>query len=138
MTTEQTKPQRSGLELWEFAYSVFLRILAIFFIIFSLQVWMQAIGVSSQPEMRFDTMASHWKIATAMLCVLHPVTALGLWGLFSWGIAVWLINILVQLNMYLLFSALYGFDKTTVIFHGFCFAVFAIFQLSLRFTNNKS
>ncbi len=136
--SESANPSRSTLELWEFAYSIFLRLLAVYFVISTIQVWMLAIGVSSDPQMRFDTMPFHWRMAVASLCVLHPMAALGLWGLFSWGIALWLINILVQLNMYIIFRPLFGFDQQVVIFHAVSFLIFTIFQLSLRFTNNKT
>ena len=137
MTSEEIKTARTGLELWEFAYTVFLRLLALFFLALTMQVWMQAIGIAPGSETGFDKMPFHWRLAISALCVLHPLTALGLWGLFSWGIAVWLINVLTQLSMYLLFATHYGFDQMAVIFHIICLAIFAIFQLSLRFTNNK-
>ena len=137
MTTETIKQSRSWHELWEIAYSGFLRLLAIFFIVFTFQIWMKAIGIASDPNVHFATMEPHWRSIVAALCVLHPLTALGLWGLFSWGIAVWLLNVLIQMSMYLLFSNLYGYDQIIVIFHAVCLGIFVIFQLALRITNNK-
>ena len=138
MTSNSSEKTRSGLELWELAYSVFLRILALLFIVFSVQAWMLAIGMSGDGDIRFDTMNTQWRLAIAALCVLHPVTALGLWGLFSWGVAVWLIDILVQLSMHLIFYQLFGINQLLVVFHIVSFAIFVIFQLSLRLTNNNS
>lgn len=129
---------RTRHEMWEFAYFAFLRVLALFFIVLTIQIWMLAIGLSSDPDLRFDTMPSHWRLVVAILGILHPVTTLGLWGLFSWGIAVWLMNIAVQLTMHLAFAGRYGYDRNLVIFHLVCFAIFVIFQLAMRFTLNKS
>ncbi len=99
---------------------------------------MHAIGLMGGVGAGFDTMPVHWRWIIAIQCVLHPLTALGLWGLFSWGIAVWLINVIMQMVMYLMFSDLYGFDQTLVIFHLVTFAMFVIFQIALRFTDNKA
>lgn len=137
MTSSKATNSLRGLQLWEFAYSAFLRLLALFFLLFTFQIWIQAIGVSGDANFRFDTMETHWRFVVAAMCVLHPVTALGLWGLFPWGIAVWLIDVLLQMSMYLVFSTLFGFDQTLVIFHAVCFLIFIIFQLALRFTHNK-
>ncbi len=140
--TIEEKPEpgvpRVGRPLWEFFYSAFLRVLAVFFLVATIQVWMQAIGISSDPQLRFDTMATHWRLAIAVLCVLHPITALGLWGLFSWGVVVWLIGILVQINMYLIFSNLYGSDNLLILFHLICFLIFVIFQIAMRIIDNKA
>ncbi len=138
MTTETIKQPRSWHQIWEIAYSGFLRLLAMFFIVFTFQIWMKAIGISGDPNVHFATMEPHWRSIIAALCVLHPLTALGLWGLFSWGVAVWLLNVLIQMSMHLLFANLYGFDRNAVIFHAVCLGIFVIFQLALRITNNKS
>ncbi|MCF6321757.1 MAG: DUF6163 family protein [Rhizobiaceae bacterium] len=134
-----TKPaNRSGHDLWLFGYHAFVRLIALFYIVFTIQVWMHAIGLMGQSGMGFDTMPVHWRWIIATQCVLHPLTALGLWGLFSWGIAVWLINVAIQMVMYLLFSDLFGFEQTLVIFHVVTFVMFVIFQIALRVTDNKA
>ncbi|MCP4072412.1 MAG: hypothetical protein GY742_11825 [Hyphomicrobiales bacterium] len=135
MTTELSQT-RNSYEIWNFAYHVFLRLLALFFIIQTIQVWMKAIGISAIDQAGFDTMPSHWRLVIAALCVLHPVTALGLWGLFAWGIAVWLLAVLVQLAMHLPFASLFGASQLLVVFHATCLIIFIIFQLALRFTTN--
>jgi hypothetical protein len=122
---------------WKVAYHLFLRLLALFFIIFTLQSWMRAIGISGAGSPGFDTMPAYWRMAIAALCILHPVTALGLWGLFAWGIAVWLISIIVQLAMHLVFTDLYGPDQTLVIFHISSFAIFIIFHIAIRIAANR-
>ena len=136
MTTDLAKSGIS-LEKWEFSYHTYLRLLAIFFIIFTIQTWMRAIGISAEGELGFDKMPTYWRIAIAALCVLHPMTALGLWGLFAWGIAVWLIGIFIQLTMHLAFPALFGAQTTLVILHITSLAIFIIFQIAIRFAANR-
>ena len=136
MTTEFSQT-RDSHETWKIAYHVFLRLLALFFMVMAIQVWMKAIGISGVDQVGFDTMPSHWRFVIAALCVLHPVTALGLWGLFTWGVAVWLLAVLVQLAMHLPFASLFGPSQLLVVFHATCLTVFIIFQLALRFTTNR-
>ena len=119
------------------AYYTFLRVIALFFVVFTIQTWMRAIGISGTGDLGFDTMPNYWRLAIAALCVLHPMTALGLWGLFAWGIAVWLISIVVELTMYLGFSILFGFDPLLAYFHIAGFVIFIIFQIALRISANR-
>jgi hypothetical protein len=138
LMTTAPPPTRTRHEIWEFAYNTFLRLLSIFFIIFAIQAWMKAIGISGTEAIGFDNMPVHWRFAIAALCVLHPVTALGLWCLLHWGVALWLINIFVQSSMYLVFSDLYGYEQNLIIFHICSFGIFSIFHLTLRYTTNRS
>jgi hypothetical protein len=136
MSTEFTQT-RNNLETWKLAYHIYLRLLALFFIILTIQVWMKAIGISGVDQLGFDKMPTHWRFAIAALCVIHPVTVLGLWGLFAWGIAVWLLAVLVQLAMHVVFVSLYQADQILVIFHLTCLVLFIIFQVALRIAANR-
>ena len=133
--TQSSATASNSAESWHKAYDIYMRALALFFVIFTIQTWMKAIGISG--DAGFDTMPTHWRLAIAALCILHPVTALGLWGLFAWGIAVWLISIFVQLAMHLAFASLYGPDQILVIFHVTSFAIFIIFQIAMRISANR-
>ena len=134
MTQTSSTPINSA-EIWHRYYDIFMRLLALFFVIFTIQTWMKAIGISG--DAGFDTMPTYWRTAIAALCILHPVTALGLWGLFAWGIAVWLISIFVQLVMHLAFTSLYGPDQILVVFHATSFGIFIIFQIAMRISANR-
>ena len=134
ITDTDTTPD---IHSWELANNSFLRLFAAFFIILTIQSWMQAIGISATSPTGFDTMPNHWRFAIAALCVLHPMTALGLWGLFAWGIAVWLLAILVQVTMHLAFPDLYGPNNLLIIFHFICLAIFLILKIAIHITINK-
>ena len=133
--TQTSTTARNSAESWHKAYDIYMRLLALFFVIFTIQTWMKAIGISG--DVGFDTMPAYWRLAIAALCILHPVTALGLWGLFAWGIAVWLISIFVQLIMHLVFTSLYGPDQILVVFHATSFVIFIIFQIAMRISANR-
>ncbi len=96
--------------------NLFLRILALIFIGFAIKYWLVVVGVLD-PEIRFDTMSNHWKVASTFLSVFYPIAALGLWGLYRWGIVIWFLTASVELVMHLLYPQLYGQFEALVIFH---------------------
>ena len=128
----------SPRNVWAWGQVIFLRILAMFFLVLAIQYWMRAVGIYGDGSIRFDTMPTHWRVAISALAILHPVTALGLWGLFSWGIAVWLINLAIQVVMHVGFAGNFGSEPLLMSFHLTCFAVFVIMHIALRVTANKS
>ncbi len=119
------------------AYLLFLRIVALFMLAMAIQYWMRLTGVFSGPDMRFDLMAQHWRLASASLAVLAPVAALGLWGQLPWGIVVWLLVVAVELTMFAGFPELFGADLPRVAFHAGCLTLFVGFRLAMRFMPNK-
>lgn len=124
---------QNTLQSWDLANTIFLRIVAICFMVFAAQYWMQLSGISNSGIMRFDLLPSPWKVAAVTLAILHPITALGLWGLFSWGIAIWTINIAVQVLMHGFFPEVFGANVLLLVFHGVTFASFVIFQIALHY-----
>ncbi len=134
MTATQTADH---FDLLEFLYVVFLRIMALFFLGFALQYWLRLIGFWEGPQFQFDTMSTAWKAAAATLAVLHPVTALAVWGLFSWGAVVWFVAIVLETAMFAGFPGIFGDNMELVIFHWGCFGLFALIQLVKLFRNRR-
>jgi len=114
--------------LFETAFNWFIRLLAIAFVGFTLMSWVRVIGYFPGSEYRFDTMSEHWKIAGAILAVLHPVAAVGLWTLLPWGQVVWALAIAIEVSMYTWFSSLFGTNPLLVYFHLACIAVYVSYQ----------
>jgi len=121
----------------ELAHVLLLRCLALFFVFFALQYWLRLIGFYEGPDYQFDTMATHWKLVAPVLAVLHPVTALGLWGLFSWGPVIWFVTIAIEVTMYTYFPDLFGDNRGLLIFHTISVALFVILFALQRFIANK-
>ena len=69
------------------------------------------------PAVRFDTMESHWKVAATFFSVFYPIAALGLWGLFRWGIVIWFFAASFELVMHLVYPQLFGDYYSLVVFH---------------------
>jgi hypothetical protein len=98
-------------------YRIYLRVIALFLILFAIQYWMRLTGFFDGADFRFDTMQPHWRYAGSALAVLLPVAALGLWGGYSWGVVLWLIASLIELLMYLWFRDLFGTQILRSLFH---------------------
>jgi hypothetical protein len=96
--------------------NLFLRIVAIALIGFAIRYWLLLIGILD-PAVRFDTMESHWKVAATFFSVFYPIAALGLWGLFRWGIVIWFFAASFELVMHLVYPQLFGDYYSLVIFH---------------------
>lgn len=115
----------------------FYRLISLFLIVFALFYWADAIGISSNTSARFDLMPEHWQLVTTILCVLMPVSALGLWAGSSWGVVVWLLAAITELIMYQGFPDLYGEHDFRVIFHVVCMVIFTTFIILGVFLENK-
>ena len=96
--------------------NLFMRVLALIFIWFATRYWLLMVGVLDA-EIRFDTMLNHWKAASAFLSVSYPIAALGMWGLFRWGIVIWIITASIEIIMHVLYPQLYGQHDALVLFH---------------------
>ena len=117
---------------------VFLRLLSLCFIALTFYVWLRAVGYWPVPENRFDTMSPGLKVITALLSVLFPVSAVGLWTILPWGRVVWLLSVAVQ---FLAFAGIFGavFMPVEVIYaHSATIAIFFAIQLGLYLITKKA
>lgn len=107
------------------------RVVSIFLIVFTLQYWASALGINSD-SLRFDLMEEHWQLVVTILCVLLPVSALGLWAGSSWGVVIFLLAAITELIMYQGFPQLFGEGFLRVFFYLICLVLFTVL-ISLGF-----
>ena len=124
-------------ELLETAFGIFLRLLSLAFLGFTLATWALAVGFSTAPDMRFDTMSAQMRTYVAVLAVLHPVTCVGLWTTLSWGRVVWFMAVAFQVGFLFTNPGVFGDPRFAVTFHLGCIAIYVIFQLLLYRVANK-
>jgi len=126
----------------EVSFVWFLRLLAICFIGFTVQYWMRVSGYYSGADLgaewRFDTMSTPWKIVSAMLSVLLPIAAVGLWSALSWGQVVWTMAIVTELVMYSLFPDSFGANPNIVWFHLSTIVIYLIFRGCFIYSDKKA
>ncbi len=106
--------------------AVFFRLLAVLIMIYAIQYWLLIVGFHGEGGMRFDTMETHWRIASSTLSVLLPIVALGLWGIYAWGPALWLMAIIIEVVMYGIYPELFGERQVLISFHLLCLAIFIV------------
>lgn len=139
MRLEISRPEPTrGYRIVEIFFNLFLRIVALVFLALSLQIWAQAIGLWPDTSLRFDTMTNAQRIYTAVLAVLHPVTAVGLWTTMSWARAVWFLTIGFQTIIIMQFVVALGLGGWIIIFHAVTLLIYLIFQLALGFMRKEA
>jgi len=136
---ETVKPKSSGraLSVVQFLYTTFLRLLALVFVGLAILAWIHMIGYWEGTQFRFDIMSTPWKIYTAVLAVLYPVTAVGLWTALSWGRVVWFLAIGFQILAIFYYPASFAVHEIIVFFHLGSLAFYLVFELSLRVIEKK-
>jgi hypothetical protein len=133
---EYSKPAPAS---WlDIAFVSFLRLLAICFIGFTIQYWMRVSGYYAGPEWRFDTMSPAWKIVAAMLSVLLPIAAVGLWSTLSWGRVVWAMVAITELTMHAGFPEYFGTNTKIVWFHLAAITIYLVFQGGFIYSTKKA
>ena len=110
-------------------YVWLLRAVAVFLLVLAVLYWMRLIGIQEGADWRFDTMAEHWRFAAAVLAAALPVAALGLWGRFSWGVAIWMPCVSLEFAMYGVLDELYGTAPIRLAIHALALLAFAVFQI---------
>ncbi len=115
----------------------YLRLLAMCFVALTIYYWLRISGYYPGADWRFDTMSTPWKIASAILAVLLPVSAAGLWSTLSWGQVVWIMAIIIELLMYNWFTDYYGPNVPITTFHLATIAIYLGFRGLIALNENK-
>ncbi len=137
---EPAKKKSSGklLAVVRFIYSSFLRLLSLAYVGLTILAWLQLIGYWGEgPQSRFDLMTTQWKIYIAVLAVLYPITAVGLWTTLSWGRVIWFLALGFQTVAILRFPDAFAVHDFIVLFHLGTLAFYLVFELALRVIDKK-
>lgn len=129
--SDQVHGRLPGVSNAQFAYSWFCRMLAACCAAIGLMYWVRLIGLYEGALWRFDLMPLHWQVACAVLAVLFPIAATGLWMAVSWGPVIWIIAAATEVAMYAGFPELYGSRPPLVAFHIMTVIVFVAFRVLL-------
>lgn len=89
-------------------HSIFIAIVTLTCVLGTLEYWSLLMGISQDGALRFDTAPTHWRVAGVILCLLLPLTALGVWfrnGFGRWG---WLLVTAIHILMYGFMSEQFG------------------------------
>jgi hypothetical protein len=121
----------------ETGFMWFLRMVALFCLIFGVFYWIRLIGIYDGLTWRFDLMPVHWKISAATLAVLFPFAAIGLWLMASWGPVLWFFCAAIETVMYFVRDDLFGYRPQNAIAHGIVAAIYIAFRLAIHMQKRR-
>jgi len=130
MTDTETLP-RQAFYLPELLMTIFMRMVAVACLWFSLAVWSDLIGYGSNGILRFDLLDADMKAAAASLAVLYPVAAIGLWLKGSWGPVIWTLAAAVEVTRHESFPGIFGTSGPTLLMIASTVLVYAALRLTL-------
>jgi hypothetical protein len=110
--------------------TLFLRLVALGCLWYALKLWGQLIGYSDAGTLRFDLLPTDLKAADAMLAVLYPVAAIGLWLRGAWGPVIWTAAAALEVTMHEILIDTFGGDPVKIM----AIALVALIYLILRLT----
>lgn len=96
------------------AITTFLRSLALFYVVLSVRDWGVALGLFD-PALRYDRAGTAWALYHTIVCVLHPVVAIGLWTMLAWGRVMWFLAVAIQLIAMTIYRETFGVDWVLLI-----------------------
>ncbi|WP_157775597.1 DUF6163 family protein [Hartmannibacter diazotrophicus] len=105
---------------------VFVRLLAVVFLIGGLYQWTIILGpLGSGPGL--NDIPVEFRVAAIFFSVFDLVAAVGLWLLSSWGAVVWLIAALTEIALHTFFASIFGPAPVTVAFHAVSIVIYTTF-----------
>lgn len=117
--------------------SIFMRIVALVFLVLALQAWMRVTGLSAEGRFRFDVIDDHWRLVSSVMCVLLPVAALGLWAGQAWGAVLWIAAASLTIATHGLLPDLFGRADFLIGFHVLGLLTMAGFRTVIALVANK-
>jgi hypothetical protein len=131
---ERTPLRATTLEI---LFEWFMRLVAVYSLLFGVLYWIRLVGVHPGTFWRFDLMPPHWQVAAVVLAVLFPFAASGLWMLASWGPVIWFICAAIESVMYLGFPELYGTRDWIIASHALVAVLYCVFRVLFRLRERK-
>lgn len=107
------------------ALVVYVRVLAIAFLVSGLRRWAVVLGPLA-PGGDFFNLSPEWMVAIGFFAVFELVAAVGLWLLASWGTVVWLIAASTEVVLHTVFRDTFGFEPVILAFHATTVVIYAI------------
>ena len=93
---------------WTRYLVLFLRAMAVLWLIKGLYHWAAVCGVGADPDSGFEAHTLAWQTATVLFAVLDLVAAVGLWLAAPWGAVVWLTSAVSMAVIAVFFQQIFG------------------------------
>ncbi|MET3600429.1 DUF6163 family protein [Martelella mangrovi] len=119
------------------AFLVFKRCVAVFLIVLALSSWAALIGITEGGAGRFDLVHADVRVVEAMLSVLYPVAAAGLWFGVGWGFVLWVLGAVVQIGAHSTYPHIFGEAAGVSALHILLIGLYVSFWVYLTFIRRR-
>nr|WP_272211939.1 DUF6163 family protein [Marinicella sp. W31]MDC2877832.1 DUF6163 family protein [Marinicella sp. W31] len=119
------------------AFLVFKRCVAVFLLILALFSWAALIGLSEGGAGRFDIVHPDIRFVEAVLSVLYPVAALGLWFGVRWGGVLWVVSVAFQIGVRSAYPQIFGDAAGLTAVHVLLIGFYVSFWVYLAFIRQR-
>lgn len=109
-------------------YQFFFIVVAFSCLAGTVKYWAMLMGITEGGALRFDIAPLHWRLAGAILALLLPLTALGVWFKNPFGLWGWLLVTFIQYMMHAILPQWYGYNAMHLLYSGSVVLLFAAFQ----------
>ncbi|WP_246413738.1 DUF6163 family protein [Martelella radicis] len=119
------------------AFLVFKRCIAVFLLFLALSSWAALIGLSEGGSGRFDLVHADVRFVEAVLSVLYPVAAAGLWFGVGWGFVLWVLGAAVQIGAHSAYPHIFGDAPGLAALHILLIGFYVSFWVYLAFIRQR-
>jgi len=115
------------------AFLVFQRCAACYLFVIGLGCWAALIGLSMNGAWRFDLVTPNIRAVEAVLAVIFPIAATGLWFGVGWGFVLWVVGAVIQVSAHGGYTQTFGAAPWTTTMHVAGIASYIAFWFYLVF-----
>ncbi|MBB4122147.1 D-alanyl-lipoteichoic acid acyltransferase DltB (MBOAT superfamily) [Martelella radicis] len=108
-----------------------------FLLFLALSSWAALIGLSEGGSGRFDLVHADVRFVEAVLSVLYPVAAAGLWFGVGWGFVLWVLGAAVQIGAHSAYPHIFGDAPGLAALHILLIGFYVSFWVYLAFIRQR-
>ncbi|WP_246750534.1 DUF6163 family protein [Martelella lutilitoris] len=135
MSSESSAAPRPSFS--QTAFLVFKRCVAVFLFVMALSSWAALIGLTEGGAGRFDLVHADVRLVEAVLAVLYPVAAAGLWFGVGWGFVLWVLGAAVQIFAHSAYPHIFGNAPGLSALHILLIGFYVSFWVYLAFIRRR-
>lgn len=115
----------------ETGYVWFIRLLALYSVVFGIYYWVRLIGIYPGLLWRFDLMPWQWQTAFVGLAILFPVAATGLWLRAAWGPVIWFFAAAIEIAIYGFMARMFEYRPEIIGVNLGCILLYIVLRIML-------
>lgn len=118
-------------------HKVFIGVVTLTCILGAVHYWALLMGITQSGALRFDVAPTHWRIMGTALCLVLPLTALGVWFRNGFGVWGWSLITIVQIVMHGVLPHMFGDNLSFLAISSLIMFLFIVFDLMFYRRNHS-